>query len=209
MTEQSDADEHNDPILCALLRLAKQVVLQDPSLKMLMGVKDTNGGLLSEMVQALFDYPASYSNSTNFLPPPKCKTAHSRFFAFELLAELSRGCPANTLEIIKHVAPFHLKTHNGGMKRNIWNFEPKHRDEKPRAGSYVGLRNLGGICYMNSLVQQLFMLPSLRHNILSIASAEDDDKAKAGLIYGLQYIMAHLQESQKQYVSLSVHHDTF
>lgn len=34
------------------------------------------------------------------------------------------------------------------------------------AGSYVGLRNGGATCYMNSVFQQLFMQPSIRQLIL-------------------------------------------
>ena len=33
---------------------------------------------------------------------------------------------------------------------------------------YVGIKNLGCICYMNSLNQQLFMIPGFRNDVLSI-----------------------------------------
>ena len=33
---------------------------------------------------------------------------------------------------------------------------------------YVGLRNMGTTCYMNSILQQWFMIPSFRYNILGI-----------------------------------------
>ncbi len=38
---------------------------------------------------------------------------------------------------------------------------------------YAGLKNLGNICYMNSMIQQLFMNRSFRHLLLRI----DDKKA--------------------------------
>ena len=34
------------------------------------------------------------------------------------------------------------------------------------ASGYVGLRNFGCTCYMNSLIQQLFMIPEFRAGIL-------------------------------------------
>jgi len=35
---------------------------------------------------------------------------------------------------------------------------------------YVGLKNLGCICYMNSFMQQLYMMPNFRR---SLTSCED------------------------------------
>jgi uncharacterized UBP type Zn finger protein len=40
-------------------------------------------------------------------------------------------------------------------------------DEKSSTGR-VGIKNLACICYMNSLNQQLFMIPGFRNDILSI-----------------------------------------
>lgn len=37
---------------------------------------------------------------------------------------------------------------------------------------YVGIRNLGCICYMNSLIQQLYMMPNLRAGLLAIEDQE-------------------------------------
>jgi uncharacterized UBP type Zn finger protein len=43
--------------------------------------------------------------------------------------------------------------------------------DKMKSGTgYVGLKNLGCICYMNSFMQQLFMMPFLRH---AITASED------------------------------------
>jgi ubiquitin carboxyl-terminal hydrolase 9/24 len=32
----------------------------------------------------------------------------------------------------------------------------------------VGLQNLGAICYMNSMMQQFFMTPALRYNLMCV-----------------------------------------
>ncbi len=39
---------------------------------------------------------------------------------------------------------------------------------------FVGLRNLGCICYMNSMMQQFFMIPPFRYRLLSA----DDEQAE-------------------------------
>jgi uncharacterized UBP type Zn finger protein len=45
-----------------------------------------------------------------------------------------------------------------------WNIQSKFNDKS--STGYVGLYNLGCICYMNSLLQQLFMIPSFREPLL-------------------------------------------
>lgn len=42
------------------------------------------------------------------------------------------------------------------------------------ATGYVGLKNFSCTCYMNSLIQQLFMIPSLRKGILE-SEVKDPD----------------------------------
>lgn len=42
----------------------------------------------------------------------------------------------------------------------------------------MGLKNAGATCYMNSVIQQLYMIPSIRNGILAIegtGSDVDDD----------------------------------
>lgn len=48
---------------------------------------------------------------------------------------------------------------------------------RPTKG-FVGLKNAGATCYMNSVIQQLYMIPSIRNGILAIegtGSDVDDD----------------------------------
>jgi ubiquitin C-terminal hydrolase len=67
---------------------------------------------------------------------------------------------------------------------------------KNRTG-YVGLKNLGCICYMNSTLQQLFHVKGFREGILAFEDAEEDKEES--LMYQLQRVFAHLQESDKAY----------
>jgi ubiquitin carboxyl-terminal hydrolase 9/24 len=41
-------------------------------------------------------------------------------------------------------------------------------DSEKSSTGYVGIKNLGCICYMNSLFQQLFMISSFRNDLLMV-----------------------------------------
>lgn len=68
--------------------------------------------------------------------------------------------------------------------------------EKARCG-FVGMRNLGATCYMNSLLQHLFNVHEFRRGILQ-APLEQTDKG-GSLMYQLQSLFGYLQESEKQF----------
>ena len=53
-----------------------------------------------------------------------------------------------------------------------WNMNSM-KNEKSSTG-FTGLKNIGNICYMNSIMQQLFMIPSFRKAILEV----EDKNAK-------------------------------
>jgi uncharacterized UBP type Zn finger protein len=74
-----------------------------------------------------------------------------------------------------------------------WNISMME-SEKSSTG-YVGLKNLGCICYMNSLFQQLFMISSLRSDILSVKSkggSSGDVPDEENMLYQLQLLFAGL-----------------
>lgn len=48
--------------------------------------------------------------------------------------------------------------------------------QSSRYQKFVGLRNMGATCYMNSILQQFFMIPSFRYNILGLEKHEAVDK---------------------------------
>ena len=90
------------------------------------------------------------------------------------------------------------------QKPKIWNYQPPVNSQSQRSQKHVGLRNLGCICYMNSMMQQFYMVPAFRYNILCA-----DDKAAPNwvdykneqiddnLLHQIQRLFAHLELSDR------------
>jgi ubiquitin C-terminal hydrolase len=87
--------------------------------------------------------------------------AGTRKAALKLLIELVTQCPANYAELISHM----LSIHSMRELRPLHMYQPSQLD---KACGFVGLKNLGATCYMNSLLQQLYHTPEFRAEILKV-----------------------------------------
>jgi ubiquitin C-terminal hydrolase len=211
----------------------------------------TSHSIVSSIGNLLFCIP-NPSNSAGALSPPSCKTAESRSAAFALLVTLTnpllathfetlskpdtavaaKTAPVKSLNPLLHLmclaTEFILPRHIGrgaiGNGIKSWAYQPLGMEKS--ACGYVGLRNLAATCYMNSLMQQFYMVPQFRSRVFSLApfglpqqsvdgtaaSSEggagstgvSEKKADAlldsrNVVFQLQNLFAHLQESQQKY----------
>ena len=71
-------------------------------------------------------------------------------------------------------------------------------DSEKSSTGYVGIKNLGCICYMNSLFQQLFMIKSFRNDLLSVRDQGTEKVEKEdNMLFQLQLLFAGLLKSEK------------
>ena len=86
-----------------------------------------------------------------------------------------------------------------------YNNENNQINNNKKVCGHVGLYNLGATCYMNSILQQIYMMPTLRYALMGV---DDKDKCLEGKIFSaqddnflhqLQVMFGYLTLSEKQY----------
>ena len=144
--------------------------------------------------RCLFEIPESAS--TLSYNPPKCKHISTRTQAFSLLLHMCKGNSKFLEEVTQYLGRFHHEPHWRSSRKADWNNCATSK-EKSKTG-FVGLKNLGCTCYMNSVLQQLFTISSFRESILQSPVKEPLEE---NLLYELQYIFSSLKYSAKQYIN--------
>lgn len=91
-------------------------------------------------------------------------------------------------------------THSEALRE--WEYLPPI-NARPYRG-FCGLKNAGATCYMNSVLQQLFMVPSIRTGILKASGACNDpneDFSNETEVSGVH--MQHIQLAQELKLNFS------
>lgn len=128
--------------------------------------------LSSDTIEAFYNFLCSFSKSS---------TATQTFFEyFEELVKLGNW--------------------RTGLYKN-WSIEVA-KEESKKLTKYAGLKNLGCICYMNSVFQQLFMIPDFRDYIISsdIKMPEDED-FQSNTLFQFQVLMKSLRDVPRKFHS--------
>ncbi|XP_062568779.1 ubiquitin carboxyl-terminal hydrolase 24-like [Saccostrea cucullata] len=123
---------------------------------------------------------------------PKCSNCESRVAAYRLLNELAKGSYSILSDICKQLIEMHHLPQPDCA--NEWEYLPPV-DGRARCG-FVGLKNGGATCYMNSVIQQLYMVPGIPEVVLGV---EEDKPDEESVFFQIQQVLGHLLESKLQY----------
>lgn len=175
-----------ETILEGHLGVTKELLaFQTPEKKYHIGCEKGGASLIKELIDD-FIFPASnvylqYMRNGE-LPAeqaiPVCSSPATINAGFELLVALAVGCVRNLKQIVESLTEmYYIGTAITTCEAlTEWEYLPPVGPRPPRG--FVGLKNAGATCYMNSVIQQLYMIPSIRNGILAIegtGSDVDDD----------------------------------
>jgi ubiquitin carboxyl-terminal hydrolase 9/24 len=148
----------------------------------------------------LFEIPHGSGLGHQTTNKPICKSLNSRTAALKLLTVLSRDSLENLQMVLSYIREFSHEASWRTNKLNDWQIT--YLDDEKSSTGYAGLKNLGCICYMISLFQQLFMVPSFRDDLLAVDDPNHENQpADENMFHQLQAIFSGLLKSEKQYVN--------
>ena len=132
---------------------------------------------------------------------PKCDTTDSRKAAYSLLCQLAKDNPENCKMLVDLLLQLHL-SYDESLINEKFEFEPPI-ERRDSVSNYVGLKNAGATCYMNSVIQILYSFFStqlLAVDLENDAARNEDTTSIEETVFGqLQNVFGHLLESKLKY----------
>ncbi|KAJ3433193.1 ubiquitin carboxyl-terminal hydrolase faf-x-related [Anaeramoeba flamelloides] len=116
-----------------------------------------------ELALEVFNQLFNLKLKNKFIEGPKLKNNKSRSIGLDLLYELIHNNKDNLNKVSKL---FYNKIKNI-EKPETWYYSIDFESKKINQ-NFIGLKNLSNTCYMNSLLQQFFMIPQFRDKLFSL-----------------------------------------
>jgi len=124
-----------------------------------------------DLMGSIFDGFISSARSSGL--PPICCDKGSRQLAFQVISAAAQACGGGTGYLILSSKINAIIANVAPALRHRWGQNASADDGAASSShgmnsvKYSGLKNQGCTCYMNSVLQQLFMMPALRKNLCS------------------------------------------
>jgi len=184
-----------DNTLLSLLRITEKLATLTPIQQKLTTSERLQ---LIDIIYDNFLFPVK--NTHDALYRFKCKSSKSREAAYKLIDTLSQSQSECAIHLLKDcIIPLRSQV----TEIPGWRYEPE-KQEKSMAG-FVGIRNPGSICYMNSMLQQFFIIQPLRNALLSANDKRLPCINKEGIddnmLHQMQTVFAFLQLSCRRDVN--------
>lgn len=177
--KETGESQVEDALLEGYLSLTKELLAFVPaSIKYGIGCDDQRRlYMIKELVED-FVFPASRmmlqlrstGELTTSQASPVCTTPQSISAAFDLLVGLCTGCVPNMKLLVTMLTEMFYSEKDEPLVE--WDYLPPV-GPRPLKG-FVGLKNAGATCYMNSVLQQLYMVESIRVGLLAAEGAATD-----------------------------------
>ncbi|XP_050309267.1 probable ubiquitin carboxyl-terminal hydrolase FAF-X isoform X2 [Anthonomus grandis grandis] len=171
------ARDKNEVLIEGHLGLAKELLsFMTPEQKCELGSAES-GSLIRELLED-FLFPASKLElllaKTKQLGEdpaiPICDTPQTQAAAFDLLISLCVNCVPNYKQLVNMLTEMFYSDPDSAITE--WDYLPAV-GPRPFRG-FVGLKNAGATCYMNSVLQQLYMVENIKQGLLAAEGAATD-----------------------------------
>ena len=139
----------------------------------------------------------------------RCKHQTSRMLVFDLLSALVQG----NMESCSRALALLSGVLRGSEQRIVPACFAKPLNSMSRSATgFVGMQNLGCTCYINSVLQQLFLIPYVRNRVLCARPSYEEEEEEEGqkkvvqkndvLLSELQRLFAFLAKGTTQYYNM-------
>ncbi|EDO44319.1 predicted protein, partial [Nematostella vectensis] len=186
--ESSSNLDNGPPLLAGHLRFLRTLLTCEGVDKRKWGqaiIRDLLGDFLFPASKLIFETRGTPNKSAIVDVYPKCVGPDCQVAAYDVLVELAEGCCGNLFDVVSELISMHHTGEPANFKE--WEFQPP---VAPRAMcKFVGLKNAGATCYMNSVLQQLYMQPGIR----------EVRKPHPCVFYQIQSLFGCLMDSKLQY----------
>jgi ubiquitin carboxyl-terminal hydrolase 9/24 len=103
-----------------------------------------------------------------------CSTPITQNSILDLVVSLCTGSYPNLKLTVELLAELFNYSVDGEGALTDWDYIPPVGNRP--IGGFVGLKNAGATCYMNSVLQQLFMVDNIKRGLLGITVSEGEDE---------------------------------